>query len=212
MWQLDHKEGLAPNNWCFLIVVLEKTPQSPLDFRKIKPVNPKGNQPWIFVRRTDVEAEAPTLWPPDMKSRAWVCAKLLQSCLTLCDPMDYIPPGPSVHGILQARILEWVVLFQQIFPTQGLNPCLLCLLHWQVGPLPLAPPGKPLWRASLLEKTLMLGKIDNKRRSGRQRMRWLDGITDLVHMNLSKLQEIVEDRWVWHTTVHGVVELDLVTE
>ena len=58
----------------------------------------------------------------------------------------------------------------------------------------------------------MLGKIDDKRRSGRQRMRWLDGITDSVHVNLSKLQEIVEDRGVWHTTVRGIVELDLVTE
>ena len=58
----------------------------------------------------------------------------------------------------------------------------------------------------------MLGKIDGKRKSARQRMRWLDGITDSVHVNLIKLQEIVEDRGVWHTTVRGVVELDLVTE
>ena len=58
----------------------------------------------------------------------------------------------------------------------------------------------------------MLGKIDDKRKSARQRMRWLDGITDSVHVNLIKLQEIVEDRGVWHTTVRGVVELDLVTE
>ena len=58
----------------------------------------------------------------------------------------------------------------------------------------------------------MLGKIEDKRRSRWQRMRWLDGITDSGHMNLSKLQETVEDRGVWHTTVHGVVESDLVTE
>ena len=60
-------------------------------------------------------------------------AKSLQSCLTLCDPVDRSPPGSSVHGILQARILEWVALLQGIFPNQGLNPHLLSLLHWQVG-------------------------------------------------------------------------------
>ena len=69
MWELDHKEGWAPKNQCFLIVVLEKTLESPLDCKEIKPVNPKGNQPWIFMLfRTDAEAEAPTLWPPDVKS------------------------------------------------------------------------------------------------------------------------------------------------
>ena len=57
-----------PNNWCFQNVVLEKIPEGPLD-SKIKPVNPKGNQPWIFIGRTDVEAEAPILWPPDVKSQ-----------------------------------------------------------------------------------------------------------------------------------------------
>ena len=62
MWELDHKEGWAPMNWCFWTVILEKTLESPLDFKEIKPVNPKGNQPWIFIWRTD--AEAPVLWPP----------------------------------------------------------------------------------------------------------------------------------------------------
>ena len=65
MWELDHKEALK--NRCFQIVVIEKTLESPLDCKKIKPVNPKGNQPWIFTGRTD--AEAPILWPPDPKSR-----------------------------------------------------------------------------------------------------------------------------------------------
>ena len=69
MWELDHKEGWAPKNWCFRTVVLEKTLKSPLDSREIKPVNPKGNQPWIFTGRTDAEAEAPVLWPPDVKSQ-----------------------------------------------------------------------------------------------------------------------------------------------
>ena len=68
-WELDHKEGWAPKNWCFLIIMLEKTLESPLDCKKIKPVNPKGNQPWIFIGRIDAEAEAPILWPPDAKSQ-----------------------------------------------------------------------------------------------------------------------------------------------
>ena len=68
-WGLDHKEGWMPKNWCFQPVVLEKTLESPLDSKDIKPVNPKENQLWIFPGRTDAEAEAPILWPPDVKSQ-----------------------------------------------------------------------------------------------------------------------------------------------
>ena len=73
MWGLLHKEGWALKNWCFQIVVLEKTLQSPFDCKEIKPANPKGNQPWIFIGRTDAEAKAPILWPPDVKS--WLIEK-----------------------------------------------------------------------------------------------------------------------------------------
>ena len=69
MWELDQKESWVPKNWCFWTVVLEKTLESPLDSKKIKSVNSKGNQPWIFIGRTGAEIEAPILWPPDMKSR-----------------------------------------------------------------------------------------------------------------------------------------------
>ena len=69
MWELNHKEGWAPKNWCFLIMGLEKSLESPLDCKEIKPVNPKGNQPWLLIGRPDAEAEAPILWPPDVKSR-----------------------------------------------------------------------------------------------------------------------------------------------
>ena len=69
MWELDHKEGWAPKNWCFQTVVLVKTLESPLDSKEIKPVNPKGNQSWLFTGRTDAEAETPLLWPPDAKNR-----------------------------------------------------------------------------------------------------------------------------------------------
>ena len=66
MWELDNKKGWVPKNWCPWIVVLEKTPESPLDCKEIQPVHPKGNQSWIFIGRTD--AEAPLLWSPDAKS------------------------------------------------------------------------------------------------------------------------------------------------
>ena len=69
MWELDHKEGWVPKNWCFQIVVLKKTLESPLDCKEIKPVNHKGNQSWMFIGRTDAEAEAPILWLCDTKSR-----------------------------------------------------------------------------------------------------------------------------------------------
>ena len=69
IWELDHKVGWKSKNWCFWTVMLEKTLESPLYSKEIQPVNPKGNQPWIFTGKTDVEAEAPILWPPDAKSQ-----------------------------------------------------------------------------------------------------------------------------------------------
>ena len=73
MWELGHKEGWAPKNWCFWTVVLEETLESSLYCKKIKPVNPEGNQSWIFIGRTDAESEAPILWPPDLKN--WLTGK-----------------------------------------------------------------------------------------------------------------------------------------
>ena len=69
MWELEYKESWAPKNWCFWNVVLEKTLESPLDCKQIQPVHPKGDQSWVFIGRTDVEAETPILWPPDVKNR-----------------------------------------------------------------------------------------------------------------------------------------------
>ena len=80
--------------------------------------------------------------------------EVTQSCPTLCDPMDSSPPGFFIHGILQARVLEWVAisLSRGMFSTQGSNPSLLGLLHWQVGSLSLVPPGKPVCAFTLQNK------------------------------------------------------------
>ena len=68
MWELDYKESWAPKKWCFWTVVLEKTVENPLDYKEIHPVHSEGNQPWIFIGRTDDETETPIFWPPDGKS------------------------------------------------------------------------------------------------------------------------------------------------
>ena len=73
MWELDYKESWVPKNWCFWTMVLEKTLESPLNCKEIQPVHPKGDQSWVFIGRTDVEAETPVFWPPDVKS--WLIGK-----------------------------------------------------------------------------------------------------------------------------------------
>ena len=73
MWELDCEESWVPKNWCFWTVVLEKTPESPLDCKEVLTVHPKGDQSWVFIERTDAEAETPILWPPHVKS--WLIGK-----------------------------------------------------------------------------------------------------------------------------------------
>ena len=92
MWKLDHKEDWGPKNWGFQTVVLEKTLESPLDSKEIKPVNLKGNQPWIFIGRTDTKAEAPILWPPDAKNQ------LIEK-----DPWKVVVESREYTGILGPR-------------------------------------------------------------------------------------------------------------
>ena len=96
MWELDHKEGWERKNWCFRIVVLEKTPANPLDSKEIKLVNPKGNQSWIFTGRTDAEAEALVLWLPDMKS--WLTGK---------DPDAGKDWGREEKGATEEEMVGW---------------------------------------------------------------------------------------------------------
>ena len=96
MWELDHKEGWALKKWCFQIVVLEKTLESLLDCKEIKPVHPKGNQPWILTGRTDAETEASILWPPDAKSH-----------LIGKDPDAEKDWGQEEKGMTEDEIVGW---------------------------------------------------------------------------------------------------------
>ena len=125
MWELDHEGGRVPKNWCFQTVVMEKTLENPCNSKEIKTVNPKRNQPWIFIGRTDAEAEVPILLPPAVKS-------------------------------------------------------------WLIGKYPDSLKG---WRQKV-----------------KQRMRWLDSITNPMHMNLSKHWDVVKDRETWNVAVHGVAK------
>ena len=96
MWELDCEEGWVPKNWRFWTVVLEKTRESPLDWKEIKPVCSKGNKSWIFIGRTDAEAEAPVLWPPDVKS--WLIWK---------DPDAGKDWGQEEEGMREDEMVGW---------------------------------------------------------------------------------------------------------
>ena len=96
MWELDHKESWAPKNWYLWTVVLEKTLESPLDCKEIQPVHPTGDQSWVFIGRTDVEAETPILWPPDVKS--WLTGK---------DPDAGKDWGQEEKGMTEDEMVGW---------------------------------------------------------------------------------------------------------
>ena len=96
MWELDCEESWVPKNWCFWTVWLEKILESPLDWKEIQPVHPKGNQSWVFIGRTDVKAETPVLWPPDAKS--WVNWK---------DPDAGTDWGQEEKGMTKDELVGW---------------------------------------------------------------------------------------------------------
>ena len=102
MWELDYKESWAPNNWCFWTVVLEKTLESPLDCKDIQPVHPKGDQSWVFIGRTDIEAETPILWPPDVNS--WLIGK---------DPDAGKDWGQEEKGTAENEMIGWQYWFDE---------------------------------------------------------------------------------------------------
>ena len=96
MWELYYKESLLPKNWCFWTVVLEKTVKSPLDYKEIQPVNPEGNQCWIFIGNTDAEAETPICWSPDVKN--WLIGK---------DPDAGKEWRQEDKGMTEDEMVEW---------------------------------------------------------------------------------------------------------
>ena len=96
MWELDYKESWVPKNWCFWTVVLEKTLESPLDCKEIQPIHPKLDQSWVFIGRTDTEAETPILWPPHEKS--WLTGK---------DPDAGRDWGQEKKGMTEDEMIGW---------------------------------------------------------------------------------------------------------
>ena len=118
MWGLNHQEGWVPKNWCFWTVVLEKTLESPLDCKEIQPVDPKGNQSWIFIGRTDAEAETRILWPPAAKN--WLIWKDPDAAWCA-----------AVHGVAKSRKclsdwneLSWAICVTDLFYNFSQMPCL----------------------------------------------------------------------------------------
>ena len=174
MWQFDHKEGWVLKNWCFWTVVLGKTLESPLD-SKIKPVNPKGNQPWIFIARSDAEAETPVLWPPEQRTDSFEKTLMLGKI-----------EGRRRRGWQRMRCFSGITDSM----AMSLSKLWEIVKHWVTG------------------KDVMLGNVEGRRRWGWQKMRWLDGITGSMDMSLSKLQVLVMDREAWGAAIHGVTESD----
>ena len=124
MCKMDHKEGWVLKNWCFWTVMLEKTLESPLDSKEIKPANRKGNQPWIFIGRTDIEAETPILWLPDVKS--WLIEK---------DPNAGKDGGQEEKGMTEAEMVGWhhqlnCHEFEQILGDSEVQESLACCSPW----------------------------------------------------------------------------------
>ena len=213
MWELDCKESWAPKNWCFWTVVLEKTLENPLDCKEIQPVHPKGNQSWIFIGRTNAEADTPILWPSDAKNwlilkRPWcwerlkaggegdemvgwhyqlnghAAAKSLQSCPTLRNPIDGSPPGSPIPGIHQARTLEWATIsFSNAWKWKGKVKSLSCVRLF-------ATP----WTAAHQAPPSM----------GFSRQEYWSGVP--LPLSLSKFQELAMEREAWHAAVHGVAK------
>ena len=119
MWELDYKESWAPKNWCFWTVVLEKTLESPLGCKEIQPVHPTGDQSWVFIGRTDVEAETPVLWPPDVES--WLIGK---------DPAAGKDWGQEEKGMTEDEMVGWHHLHLMDMALGGLRLLVMDTEAW----------------------------------------------------------------------------------
>ena len=120
MWKLDYKESWAPKNWCFWTVVLEKTLERPLDCKEIKPVNPKGNQAWIFIGRTEAEAETPILWPPNVKS--WLIGKDPEAGKDWGQEENGATEDEMVDGISDSMVMSLSKLREMVKDTEAWVP------------------------------------------------------------------------------------------
>ena len=147
MSKLDHKEGWVPKKWCLQTVLLEKSLKSHLDSKEIKSVNPKGNQFWIFIRRTDAEAEDPKRWPPDMQS--WLIGKNTDAVLGAgAPPMAKVMRKEARHTQRQDRASEVPLEILEHLPPKPESAYFLLwalIYNFDYGGL---PPTTSLWKKS----------------------------------------------------------------
>ena len=202
MWELDYKESWALKNWCFWTVVLEKTPESPLDCKEIQPVHPKGNQSWIFIGWTDAEGEAPIFWPPDAKS--WLIRQDLDSFLGGASGKE---PACQCRRHKRCGFNPWVGKIPWKRAWQPTPVFLPGESHGQRSLAGYSPRIAKSW-TWLSDWAPMLVKIEGRRRQGRQRTRWLDDITNSMGMSLSKLRETAKEGSLECCSPWGRKELD----